>query len=250
MERTDNRFILPFIPFKQAMFRIKLADTVFCIHNHYKYSEKLCRDYITDEPAKYEIVLTNEEIAFENKGNGKWSNGYLESLAVYRKICCHLLEHNTVLFHCSALAIDGRAFLFTAPSGTGKSTHTRLWREYFGDRVVMINDDKPLLKIKDKKVMVYGTPYGGKYNIQTNTSAEVCGIVILYQAPENIAEKLDFKQAFPMLLNQTYKFEKAIQTFKVIELVKTLENLPVYRYGCNISDEAVTTIYEQLKGKD
>lgn len=231
------------------MFKIKLADAVFGIQNKYEYSEKLCRDYLTNEPCEYEITLTDEEIAAENKDNGKWPSDYLESLAIYRKICYYLLEKETVLFHCSALEIDGKAYLFTAPSGTGKSTHTRLWREHFGDKITMINDDKPLLRIADK-ITVFGTPYGGKSNIQTNASAEVGGIVILRQAVDNKAERLDFKKAFPMLLNQTYRFDEPQLTFQVIDLVKKLSAVPIFSLECNISDDAVMTIYEKLKGNE
>ncbi len=79
-------------------------------------------------------------------------------------------SYDTVLFHGSALAIDGDGYLFTAKSGTGKSTHTRLWRERFGDRVVMINDDKPLLHIDAGSVIAYGTPWNGKHRLGTNAS--------------------------------------------------------------------------------
>lgn len=80
--------------------------------------------------------------------DGEYSLSYLETLAVYRKIVTRLVFSDILLIHGSAIAVDGKAYLFTAPSGTGKSTHTRMWREYFKDRAVMVNDDKPLNKQK------------------------------------------------------------------------------------------------------
>ena len=174
------------------MFQIELAEHIFAIENKYSYVEKLCQDYLTEKCTADIIQVTHEEIERENEDGKNWSLGYLESLAIYRKICEKLLEENIILFHCSAIEIDGKALLFTAPSGTGKSTHTRLWREVFGDRVTMINDDKPLLFIPKNtngemsdNVKVYGTPYAGKDGLQTNTSASVSAIIVLHQAKEN-----------------------------------------------------------------
>lgn len=230
------------------MFTIKLADKLFRINNKYSYVENLCQDYIVNEPCDTEISVTEEEISNENKDGGSWHAEYLESLAIYRKICYYFVEESIVLFHCSAVEMDGRGYLFTAPSGTGKSTHTRLWREHFGSRMTMINDDKPLLKITEDEVFVYGTPYGGKDNIQTNKSAKVDGIVILHQAPQNTIKRMTEREVYPILLNQTYRPEDISKTFRVMDLVKDLCRIPVYSMGCTISDEAVTLAYKTLIG--
>lgn len=231
------------------MFTIKFADHNITVDNKYPYVERLCRDYITDENPEFTVKVTDAEIQAENKDGGHWSADYLESLAVYRKICECLLDEDVILFHCSALAIDGKAVLFTAPSGTGKSTHTRLWREHFGDQVVMVNDDKPLLHIGDT-ITVYGTAYGGKDNLQTNTKAEVSAIIILHQAAENDIIELSPQKAFPTLLNQTYRNETADGMIKTLGLVDGLSKLPIFSLGCNISDEAVMTVYNELKGRN
>ena len=80
---------------------------------------------------------------------------------IYRKIADALVDDGVILYHGSVIAVDGQGYLFTAKSGTGKSTHTALWRELFGERAVMVNDDKPLLRVKDDQVTVYGTPWNG-----------------------------------------------------------------------------------------
>ena len=91
--------------------------------------------------------------------------------------------------------MDGAAYLFTAPSGTGKSTHTRLWREVFGDRVWMINDDKPMLRISENLVTAYGTPWNGKHHISRNASAPLKAIVQLNRGKENIIMDFYFLKA-------------------------------------------------------
>lgn len=228
------------------MFTVKLADECFTINNQYKYVQVLCKDYIIPQRSAELIEVSPEERAFENKDKGAWTESYLESLAVYRKICERLLEKDVLLFHCSALKLNGKAYLFTAPSGTGKSTHVRLWKQKFGERVTIINDDKPLLRVYDDRVIVYGTPYGGKENLQTNCSAPVAGIVILKQAPRNEVRTLTRREAFPMLLNQTYRRTDLGGTVKTMELVQKIAKLPLYELKCTISEQAVEAAYDAL----
>ena len=126
----------------------------------YSYIESYCKDYLYNgEGFDYSISINNQDILYEKEKSRKedikegisireFSDAYLETLAVYRKICRCLLDENVLLLHGSVVSVDGIGYLFTAKSGTGKSTHTRYWREYFKDRAIMINDDKPLLEIK------------------------------------------------------------------------------------------------------
>ena len=227
------------------MFCVKMADHAIGIENNYGYIKEYYSDYLTDDSPEFTISVTDEEICAENHDGGRWHKDYLEILAVYRKICERLIFDDIILFHCSALSINGKAILFTAPSGTGKSTHARLWRERFGDKVVMINDDKPLVKFSDK-IFVYGTPYGGKDGIQTNTSAEVSAIVILHQAPTNIITKISADEAFTTLLTQTYRCSSVDGVLRTLPLLDRLSCLPVYSLGCTISQEAVELVYDEL----
>lgn len=232
-------------------FHLRFAEHIFRIHCRYPFTERLCADYRTDAPAETEIFVTEADIAREDvsqdeNGGGKFTADYLESLAVYRKICEWLLDRDILLFHCSALAVGGRAYLFAAPSGTGKSTHTRLWRERFGEKVTMINDDKPLLHVSDKRITVYGTPYGGKDGIHANTSAEVGGIVLLRRAAENTITKLLPEEAYPALLNQTYRRADPAGMEKTLGLVWSLTRLPIFSLGCTISTEAAEIAYRAL----
>ncbi|WP_297236267.1 hypothetical protein [uncultured Flavonifractor sp.] len=160
------------------------------------------------------------------------------------------MARDVVLFHCSALAYRQRGYLFAAPSGTGKSTHTRLWREVLGDAVRMINDDKPLLKVTSEGVTVYGTPFAGKEGLQENSSASVAGIVLLHQAEANHIRRLSPREAYPMLLNQTYRPKDGAGLMKTLELVQRLSQLPVYSMGCTISREAVALAVQTLAGQE
>ncbi|MCR5484496.1 MAG: hypothetical protein K6F09_02765 [Clostridiales bacterium] len=229
------------------MFIARLAGHNIEIDNRYLYLRELFKDYMADGEAEFSVSVTDEEIEKERIETLDPPKSYLESLAVYRKICEKLLFDDIVLFHCSALSFEGKAILFTAPSGTGKSTHAALWRKKFGSLVTMINDDKPLLKIGESGVTVFGTPFGGKENIQTNMSAEAAAVVILRQEKENSIRRLTFTEAFPTLLNQTYRVKTNEGFQKTLELFNFFGELPVYSLGCNISIEAVDTVYNALK---
>ena len=234
----------------------KLAGIPLCVELSYPYTGKLFRDYIVklseeEKEESLDISVTEEEILAEQTDpEHQYPLPYLESLAIYRKISHKFLEHDILLFHCSALEIDGKAVLFTAPSGTGKSTHARLWREHFPDRVRTINDDKPLLKIDGQSIEVYGTPYGGKDGLQKNISAPAAAIVILEQGKENEICRLTMKEAYPMLLNQTYRRKDAEGLIRTMDLVGSVARIPVYHLSCNISEEAVELVYKTLKGEE
>lgn len=229
------------------MFTMKLADHSFTVYNQYPYLEDFCRDYRTaPDPKALPIRVSPQDLAAENLDGGSWPLPYLESLAVYRKICESLVKENIILFHSSALALDGQAVLFLGPSGTGKSTHARLWRQRFGEQLVTVNDDKPLLSFRDSEIRVWGTPYGGKDNLQTNTSAPVRALVVLAQAPENRIRPLSPGQALPKLLTQAYHPSAPEDVIRTLDLVKALCQKPVFQLSCTISQEAVRLCYESV----
>ena len=177
-----------------------------------------------------------------------FSDSYLEGLAVYRKIAEQMIDFDTVLFHGSVVAVDGIGYLFTAKSGTGKSTHTRLWREYFGERAVMVNDDKPLLHIADSGVVAYGTPYNGKHRLGTNTSVPLKAICILTRSAENHIEPITREQAYTMLLQQVYRPADMLKMAKTLELVDRLaESAKLYRLGCNKDISAAQVAFEGMQ---
>lgn len=176
------------------------------------------------------------------------SKGIIESLAIYRKLCEKILDRNCVLFHCSAVAVDGKAYLFTAASGTGKSTHTRMWRQHFGGRAVMVNDDKPILRIKDDGIYVCGTPWCGKHGLQTNVEVPVQGICILRRGEENMIRKISAIDGYPDLYKQTYRPGEKDKMLKTLSMIKQMaERLPLYEMHCTISEEAAVMAWERMK---
>jgi len=238
----------------------KIADKVIEINSLHSEVHAMCADYRFDGTPDFSIEICQENIDFERKKSADediyegheirhFPDSYLETLAVYRKIADKMLEYDTILFHGSVVAVDNQAFLFTAKSGTGKSTHTKLWREYFGDKAVMVNDDKPLIHVSENGVKVFGTPWDGKHRISTNISVPLKAVCILERAEENHIEKISSKSAYAMLMQQIYRPLNPALMMSTLKLVDKLsQNTGLYRLGCNISTEAVEIAYNGMKG--
>lgn len=238
----------------------KFADIPVEIKSVYEEVHKLCRDYISDENPCFSIETNQTDIDFErkksesnDKKNGlpirNFTDSYLETLAVYRKIANNFLDRDIILFHGSVVAVDKTGYLFTAKSGTGKSTHTKLWREYFGERAFMVNDDKPLIKINEKNVTVYGTPWNGKHNLSQNTSVPLKAVCILKRSEKNHIEKITKSEAYPMLIQQVHRSCDTVKMVKLLELIdRFAKNVNFYKLGCNMEIEAAEIAYNEMKG--
>ena len=245
------------------LFTIQLAEKRIHIRPLYAMIKEYCKDYIVADDTEYamcfHIATTQSDIDFEREKSARedikegipvrrFSDAYLETLAVYRKIADCLLSCDTLLFHGSVIAVDGEGYLFTAKSGTGKSTHTRLWREYFGERAVMVNDDKPLLRITDSGVTAYGTPWDGKHRLSTNIAVPLKGICILARDTTNHIEQAESHAAYPLIVQQTNRSLSSDGMKQTLSLIdRMLHVVPVYRLGCNMDIEAARVAYEGMK---
>ena len=211
-------------------------------------------DYLTDEEADFTVAITPEyiqrEIEEEVRQNHDFPPEYSEYLAIYRYICTKIIEYGGFLMHGSALAIDGKAYLFCAPSGTGKSTHTRLWREVFGDRVTMINDDKPVILKKEGVFYACGTPWSGKHDLDTNISVPLGGIILLARGEDNQIEKTSPGHLLGLLFNQIFRPQDNEAYLNTIDLVdEMLSCCPLYKLSCTISQDAPRVAYQALRAE-
>lgn len=233
----------------------RIAEMNIAVKAKYEDTYRYMQDFLTDSQ-DYELYIepTDEMIRYEaelgEEIHGDAGSPYIcEAVAILRVICDYIIDKGGFFLHCSCLKYKDEAIIFTAPSGTGKSTHSALWRRHFGDDVVMINDDKPLVREKDGRFYIYGTPWNGKHSIGNNTSAPIRSVVFLSQAPENKAEPISPIDAMALLLQQTVLPSNKAELSKLLDMLgRLVENIPMYRLGCTISDEAVTTIYQEIYG--
>ncbi len=236
-----------------------IGDQMIGISSLYSAVHDYCRDYRAEGAPVFYVETTPEDLVFERERSEQIGgalpvqseenrNKELELLAVYRRIAEQMPFRDTFLFHGSAVAADGAAYLFTAKSGTGKSTHTRLWREMLGNRAVMVNDDKPLIRLTEDGAVVYGTPWNGKHRLGTNISVPLKAVCILERAQQNTIRAITREEAFPMLIQQSYRPLDPAALAKTLSLVDRLSRtVPLYRLECNMDPEAAELSYNTMK---
>lgn len=234
------------------MPRYKIADIVFDTNHIYGYTAKLCQNYLYSGAEEPEFTATVSQADIDAEKSQEGAEGfpdyYLESLALFRKLCDFALTFRQgIIFHSSAVAIDGKAYLFTAPSGTGKSTHARLWRETFGEKVVYINDDKPIIRYIDGGFYVYGTPWNGKHRLDTNARAKVAAICEIKQGKVNKIRRVSPAEMLMVVLNQTIRPSEADKMDNLLNILdKMLTTIPLYRLECDISEQAARISYNAM----
>ena len=237
----------------------KIADRIIDINSLYPVIHEQCREYCAEGIPDFSIEISPSDIGFEQEKSAQadkaeeraiqfYSDDYLETLAVYRKIAERMPEYDTLLFHGSAIAVDGWAYLFTARSGTGKSTHARLWRELLGERAVMVNDDKPFLRVlEDGTGMVYGSPWDGKHRLSNNIAVPRRAICLLERASDNRIERITKAEALPRLLLQVYRPYDPAAMEKTMTLLDRLD-AAFYRLHCNMDLSAAELSYSVMRG--
>lgn len=159
------------------------------------------------------------------------------------------LNFDGLRVHSSCVVVDNKAYLFTAYSGTGKSTHTNLWLKQFGDRAYILNDDKPALRLEDGVWYAYGTPWSGKYDLSRNTRVPVAAIACIERGERNEIEPFSGVSAINAILSQLERPDDAEGRMKLLTLLdKLLEKVPVWKLRCNMDPEAAVVAYEAMSG--
>lgn len=206
---------------------------------------------ISQSDIEHEREASAQEDAAAGRDQRQFSDGYLETLAVLRKIAEQLPLRRRMLMHGAAIEYGGRAYLFCAPSGTGKTTHIRLWREHLGDAVQIINGDKPFVEVPPEGApIVHGTPWAGKEGWQRNASAPLAGVCFLSQAPANSIRALSPAEALDRAIRQTYLPSVPEAAGLTLELLDgLLARVPLYALACNISPDAVRCSFETMTGQ-
>lgn len=189
----------------------------------------------SDQPADMTIALDAKQILERNPGF--MDEDVAEYMATGFYFARKILDFSGYYLHASAVILDGKAYLFSAPSGTGKSTHTEKWIRLFGARC--LNDDKPVLRLIDGTWMAYGTPWSGKHDLSSNESAPVGGIACLRRGEKNEISRMAPASALTLLMSQTVHRLYREQVDKQLDLLdKLLRDIPVWDLSCCNDDDA------------
>lgn len=203
--------------------------------------------YLYDGTHKADITIKLSDRFFDDRGreHPNLTPAECEYLWTASYYYSELTRFDGLMLHASAVEYQNKAYLFSARSGTGKSTHTHLWLKYLkGARI--INDDKPALRLVNGTFFAFGTPWSGKTDESVNTGVPFGGIALLSRG-ENKIERCAPLTALSSILDQTVRpIEKPLMTQMLSTLDRLLREVPVYRFSCDVSEEAVRTAVQGM----
>ena len=241
-----------------AQFTMKIAGHSAAVTSLFESTPQYFRAYLTDDTPEFTITVTKENLEFEQADLLEeahrdgfrprvFTDPFLERAAIQRAFAEYLFDFDILLLHGSGIAVDGKGYLFTAHSGTGKSTHTRYWMQVFGQRAVMVNDDKPFLALTDKGAILYGSPWSGKHGLDANVQVSLQGICLLERGSENRICRADPALLLPILMKQAYcpLSEGKQPTFQ--HLVETLaQTVPLWKMACTKDPAAAQIAFDAM----
>ena len=238
-------------------FRISIASHILQIDAPYKIVKDFFLDFLSDDSPELSIVLSDGDLIAKKYVYGKdnallgWE-GRIDISILLQKVADELLSYDVFLLHGAAISLNNAGFIFIAPSGTGKTTHIMKWIEKCKD-VIVINGDKPFIKISDEEVpLIYGSPWAGKEEMYSKITTPLKAIIILERAENNIIERISFTEAFPSLLYQTYRPEDADRFKKTLRLLQKMStSVSFWRFQCNnFKDDCFDVSYKALTAVD
>lgn len=233
---------------------IRVADEFVNVKYNFKDTYESLRSFICKKECKNGVTIdlirlqVERDYLLKRFPKNKFSYPDVEYNAVYRDLVRYLLNKDIHIIHGVLLNFIGEGILFMAPSGTGKSTHARLWKEKFSDNVTIINGDKPLLKFNGENIIAYGSPWMGKEKIGTSGSVILKKICFIKRDKKNSLRKIEWDaNAISFLLVESLLPNSEDCISKQIKwLNKLTRATDLYELHCNISEDAVDVAYEGL----
>ena len=227
-----------------------IADFIVEIEPKFEYLNNLCKPflYIGDRAADFSAIPSEANLnsLYKRMADGS-ALEQAEELATASLFNREIISHGAMLVHSSVLVYDNKAYLFTADSGVGKSTHTRMWLDKFGEKVHILNDDKPVVKIKNEVPLCCGTPFDGGSGIADNETVPVGAIIFIERSDTNFVTVPDTKEIVQRLYKSTVKF---VNKSDGMSLLSNLDNLirhtKFYVLHCNTDDSAVDVAYNNI----
>ena len=229
---------------------IRIAGHVIEITSEYRISPTIYEDFRTKAKADACITINDEDIDFTRANEYSLKTIQVKAPNVLRKISEALLEFDVLLMHGAVIALNDKAYLFTAPSGVGKTTHILNWMENLPNAFV-VNGDKPFIKFSgatNKPPLACGSPWAGKENLFNNAMVPLKAIIFMERAEDNRIEQISFTDAFPSLIQQTYRPKDTDKMHKTLSLLQRLyPAVKFYRFQCNnFKNDCFKVAYDAL----
>lgn len=230
------------------MFNIKIADVVMQIDNKQSYIYEYCKDWVCGDTPEFRVGVTADEINKYIANCGYETNPrVVERVLLSRKIAAKLPPYHAFLLHGAVIEFEGEGIIFSAKRGVGKTTHINLWSEAFGDRVRVVNGDKPVIKREGSEFIAHGTPWRGKENLGDNSSVKVSKLCFIKRADTPSVEKITAKQAWTRLCRQTVYPENS-QTYDCFakDMADFLKSVEIYVISVNQDVESAVYVKNKI----
>ncbi len=235
------------------MARYLLADFVVELNNRFDFLTKQCVEYLYTGNRGTDICVGVNDDELRQERNflpeDQYSAGYLESICAYRKLCFELPMRDAILVHGSVIRCGNRGVAFLARSGVGKTTHTMLWKQVYGDSVQIINGDKPIVRFWEGKPFAYGTPWAGKEKMHTNTAVQLTDLCLIQRSEENAVISADPQAVLGDIFQQILIPDDPDAAGRTLELLDAmLATCRVWIIRCNISPDAAILAHDTILG--
>lgn len=230
----------------------KFANTNFEIESYFDYFSKFAKEYVVNEKAEEVIKVSLDDIVLWKENHDDCEGfelDYIETLVIHSLVADKLSLENKFIIHGSSIYVDDKSngYIFVAPSGTGKSTHVRLLKKVYKDRVNYVNDDKPFLLSSKDDFYVYGSPWNGKEHLGNNIKAQLKGVFVVSRSDTNKVSKLEPKIAINYLIKQLHIPLGIVEAGNATNcLIKLCESIPVYLLEVNMDEDAARVSFEVM----
>ena len=228
-------------------FTIEIAGIPIGIESRYGSTKQIYKDYLTDRLPWKTVSASEEEMKLEGQGTPEEN----EQLCIYRKIALLMMDYEAFLMHAAVISIDGQGIAFTAESGTGKTTRVLLWKKAFGNRMKVVNGDKPILRFMNERLYSCGTPWRGKEHMGENTSVQMKAVCFLQRGEEVSLQRMDATDVTKRLFKQVLlpNDSKLMGVFMNL-MERFVKEVPFYLYTCNMYKEEPAKLWEQIQAED
>lgn len=176
--------------------------------------------------------------------------GTLELTVVHRILAEQLPAYDAAVLHSCAFSVDDKGIAFGAYSGTGKSTHMFLWQKLLGDRMTIVNGDKPLIRFIDDNLYMYGSPWAGKESLKANIKVPLTDICRIVRSETNFTKAITKKEGIDLLFKQIYMPFDAKMRLKTLELIERISSkVNFWEIHCNMEPDAAKVAYNTIFNK-
>jgi len=231
-----------------------IADFKIEIENCFDYIYKSIKKYNYDN-VDFKIKNTKTEISnLVDKNSPIDYMGYIEHIETYKKLAEWLPLHDAFVLHSACFDVGGEGVVFAAHSGTGKTTHMLLWQKLLGDKMTIVNGDKPIVRFFEDEPNVpyaYGTPWNGKERLGCNMRTPVKHICFIERSENNYVEKLEPSEIIDLIFNQVYMPKDPIAVANTMGLINRFINCcSIWKIHCNMDISAAEVAYNSIFGNN